>query len=117
MTKQALGIAVAILAERIERIYEDNEGFDGEITPEQLADMALQSFVPAKAPAPVIKAKSPIAGKVCNHCNQDGLKWGKHESRWTLYNGDGSRHLCRRIARQKAESQTETTFTEALKKV
>jgi hypothetical protein len=97
---QALAICIARINEKIERIYHDNEGFDGEITAEQLADLALPRALAPKRPvsvaAPTSTSKSSGRKTAkCKYCESDAVKWTNDGGRWQLLNVDGSFHKCR----------------------
>jgi hypothetical protein len=100
VVSKAIGIATAEIAARIQKIMQDNESFDGEISPEDLAALALNPrSTPAPKPvtAPVARAAARGAGKTCKRCGVDHLNWQRIDGRWVLHEQDGSRHSCPRL--------------------
>jgi hypothetical protein len=95
---QALAICIARIQEKIEHTYEVNEGFDGEITAEQLADLVYPSSRPAR-PAFVASTSTSKSGTrkkaTCKYCGSESVKWTREGGRWQLLNVDGSYHGCR----------------------
>jgi hypothetical protein len=102
--------AMNILLERAEKILEANEGFDGEITAEQLVQKIIQSYTVMTDLK--ISPKTPKAkGKTCNRCGEDNLKWVQSEGRWTLYTQSETKHRC------NAQPAAKPSFMDALKAV
>jgi len=99
--RAAVLIAMKLIEERVERIYDINEGFDGECSAEDLAKMALESFgtrpvrpakpAPAPTPKPAAKARKSVA---CKYCHETGFHWVKVAGAWQLHNDAGVKHTC-----------------------